>query len=84
MNQNLVDFDNLSDISDSGSSTDADCDEFILSQAIEDSDSSPQSPIASDEQPAANLPVTIEQQNLQDQPLAKKRRRAKIIESNSE
>ena len=35
MNENLVDFDNLSDFSDSGSSTDAACDGFILSQAVE-------------------------------------------------
>ena len=84
LNQNLVDFDNLSEFSDSGSSTDAACDGFILSQAMEDSDSSPQPLITIDEQPPANLPVTIDQQNLQDQPPTKKRRRARIIESNSE
>ena len=84
MNENLVDFDNLSEFFDSGSSTDAACDGFILSQAIEDSDSSPQPPITIDEKPPANLPITIEQQNLQDQPPTKKRRRAGIIESNSE
>ena len=84
MNQNLLDFDNLSEFSESGSSTDAACDGFILSQAIEDSDSSPEPPITIDEQPPANLPVTIDQQNLQDQPPTKKRRRARIIESNSE
>ena len=84
LNENLVDFDNLSEFSDSGSSTDAACDGFILSQAIENSDSSPQTPITIDEQPPANLPITIEQQNLQDQPPTKKRRRARIIESNSE
>ena len=84
LNENVVDFDNLSEFSDSGSSTDAACDGFILSQAIEDSDSSPQPPITIDEQPPANLPVTIDRQNLQDQPPTKKRRRARIIESNSE
>ena len=84
MNQNLVDFDNLSVFSDSGFSTDAACDEFILSQAIEDSDCSPQPPITIDEQPPANLPVTIEQQNLQDQLPTKKRRRARTTESNIE
>ena len=84
LNQNLVDFDILSEFSDSGSSTDAACDGFILSQAIEDSDSSPQPPITIDEQPLANLPVTIEQQNLRDQPPIKKRRRARIIENYSE
>ena len=84
LNQNLVDFDNLSEFSDSGSSTDAACDGFILSQAMEDSDSSPQPLTTIDEQPPANLPVTIDQQNLQDQPPTKKRRRARIIESNSE
>ena len=41
LNQNLVDFDNLSEFLDSGSSTDAACDGFILSQAIEDSDKQP-------------------------------------------
>ena len=84
LNQNLVDFDNFSEFSDSGSSTDAACDGFILSQAMEDSDSSPQPLITIDEQPPANLPVTIDQQNLQEQPPTKKRRRARIIESNSE
>ena len=84
LNENVVDFDNLSEFSDSGSSTDADCDGFILSQAIEDSDSSPQPPITIDAQPPANLPVTIDRQNLQDQPPTKKRRRARIIESSSE
>ena len=84
LNENVVDFDNLSEFSDSGSSTDAACDGFILSQAIEDSDSSPQPPITIDEQPPANLPVTIDRQNLQDQPPTKKRRRARIIESSSE
>ena len=84
LNQNLVDFHNLSEFLDSGSSTDAACDGFILSQAMEDSDSSPQPLITIDEQPPANLPVTIDQQNLQDQPPTKKRRRARIIESNSE
>ena len=84
LNQKLVDFDNLSDFSDSGSSADAACDGFILSQAIEDSDSTPQPPITIDEQPSANLPVTIDEQNLQDQPPTKKRRRSRIIESNSE
>ena len=84
LNENVVDFDNLSEFSDSGSSTDAACDGFILSQAIEDSDSSPQPSITIDEQPPANLPVTIDRQNLQDQPPTKKRRRARIIESNSE
>ena len=84
LNQNLVDFDNLSEFSDSGSSTDAACDGFILSQAMEDSDSSPQPLITIDEQPPANLPVTIDQQNLQDQPPTKKRRRARIIESSSD
>ena len=84
LNENVVDFDNLSEFSDSGCSTDAACDGFILSQAIEDSDSSPQPPITIDEQPPANLPVTIDRQNLQDQPPTKKRRRAIIIESNSE
>ena len=84
LNQNLVDFDNLSEFSDSGSSTDAACDGFIPRQAMEDSDSSPQPLITIDEQPPANLPVTIDQQNLQDQPPTKKRRRARIIESNSE
>ena len=83
LNQNMVDFDNLLEISESGSSTDAACDGFILSQAIEDSDSSPQPPITIDEQPPANLPVIIEQQNLQDQPPTKKRRRPRIIEGNS-
>ena len=57
LNQNLVDFDNLSEFLGSGSSTDAACDGFILSQAIEDSDSSPQPPITIDEQPPANLQV---------------------------
>ena len=71
LNENLVDFDNLSEFSDSGSSTDAACDGFILSQAIEDSDSSLQPQITIDEQPPANLPITIEQQNLQDQPPTK-------------
>ena len=52
--------------------------------AIEDSDSSLQPPITIDEQPPVNLPITIELQNLQDQPPTKKRRRARIIESNSE
>ena len=84
LNENVVDFDNLSEFSDSGSSTDEACDGFILSQAIEDSDSSPQPPITLDEQPPANLPITIEQQNLQDEPPTKKRRRARIIESTSE
>ena len=84
LNENVVDFDNLSEFSDSGSSTDAACDGFILSQAIEDSDSSPQPPITIDEQPPANLPVTIDRQNLQDQPPTKKRRQARIIESSSE
>ena len=84
LNQNLVDFDNLSEFLDSGSSTDAACDGFILSQAIEDSDSSTQPPITIDEQPPANLPVTIDQQHLQDQPPTEKRRRARIIEINSE
>ena len=84
MNQNLEDFDNLSEIPDSVSSTDAACDGFILSQAIEDSDSSPRPPISIDEKLQANLPVTIEQQNLQDQPPTKKRRRARIIETNRE
>ena len=79
LNQNLVDFDNLSKFLDSGSSTDGACDGFILSQAIEDSDSSPQPPITIDEQPPNNLPVTIKQQNLQDQTPTKKRRRARII-----
>ena len=60
LNENVVDFDNLSEFSDSGSSTDAACDGFILSQAIEDSDSSPQPPITIDEQPPANLPITID------------------------
>ena len=84
MNENVVDFDNLSEFSDSGSSTDEACEGFIFSQATEDSDSSPQPPITLDEQPAANLPITIEQQNLQDEPPTKKRRRARIIESTSE
>ena len=84
MNENMVDFDNLSEFSDSGSSTDQACDGQILSQAIEDSDSGPQPPIRLDEQPPANLPITIEQQNLQDQPPTKKRRRARIIESSNE
>ena len=84
LNENVVDFDNLSEFSDSGSSTDAACDGFILSQAIEDSDSSPQPPITIDQQPPTNLPVTIDRQNLQDQPPTKKRRRARIIESDSE
>ena len=84
LNENVVDFDNLSEFLDSGSSTDAACDGFILSQVIEDSDSSPQPPITIDEQPPANLPVTIDRQNLQDQPPTKKRRRARIIESSSE
>ena len=79
LNENEVDFDNLSEFSDSGSSTDAACDGFILSQAIEDSDSSHQPPITIDEQPTANLPVTIDRQNLQDQPPTNKRRRARII-----
>ena len=79
----MVDFDNLSEFSDSGSSTDEACDGFILSQAIEDSDSIPQPPIALDEQPPANLPITIEQQNLQDEPPTKIRR-ARIIKSTSE
>ena len=84
LNENVVDFDNLSEFSDSGSSTDEACDGFTLSQAIEDSDSSTQPPITLDEQPPANLPITIEQQNLQDEPPTKKRRRARIIESTSE
>ena len=84
LNQNLVDFDNLSEFLDSGSSTDAACDGFILSQAMEESDSSPQPLITIDEQPPDSLPVTIDHQNLQDQPPTKKRRRARIIESNSE
>ena len=84
LNEKVVDFDNLSQFLDSGSSTDAACDGFILSQAIEVSDSCPQPPITIDEQPPANLPITIEQQSLQDQPPSKKRRRARIIESNSE
>ena len=84
LNESLVDFDILSEFSDSGSSTDAACDGFILSQAMEDSDSSPQHQITIDEQPSANLTITIDQQNLQDQPPTKKKRRARIIESNSE
>ena len=84
MNGTLVDFDSLSEFSDSGSSTDAACDGFFLSQATENSESSPQPPITSDEQPPANLPIIIEQQNLQDEPPTKKRRRARTIESNSE
>ena len=79
----MVDFDNLSEYSDSGSSTDEACGGFILIQAIEDSDSSPQPPITLDEQPPANLPITIEQQNLQDEPPTK-RRRTGIIETTSE
>ena len=53
LNENVVDFDNLSEILDSGSSTDAACDGFILSQAIEDSDSSPnlQSQLMNNRQP---------------------------------
>ena len=35
LNENLVDFDKLSDLSDSGSSTDPACDGFILDQAVE-------------------------------------------------
>ena len=84
MNEHLVDFDNLSKFLGSGSSTDAACDGFILSHAIKDLDSSHQPPITTDEQPPANLPITIERQNLQDQLPTKIRRRARIIESNSE
>ena len=84
MNQNLVDFDNLSEISDNGSSTEAACDGFFLSQAMKDSDSGPRPPIAIDEQPPTHLPVTIEQQHLQNQPPIKTKRQARIIEINSE
>ena len=83
LSENVADFDNFSEFLDSGSSTVEACDKFILNQAIEDSDSSPQSPITLVEQPLANLPITIEQQNLQDDPPTK-RRRARIIESSSE
>ena len=41
MNENVVDFDNLSQCSDSASSKDEACDGFILGQSIEYSDSSP-------------------------------------------
>ena len=72
LDENVADFDNLSEFSDSGSSTVEACDGFIPSQAIEDSDSSPQPPITFVEQPPANIPITIEQQNRQDEPPTKR------------
>ena len=81
LNENLVDFDNLSEFSDSGSSTDEACDGFFHSQ--EYSDSNPQPPITFDGQSPANLPITIEQENLQDEPPTK-RIRTRIIKSSSD
>ena len=83
LNENLVDFDNLSEFSDSGSSTDAACEGFILSQAIEDSDSNSQPPITIERQPSTNLPITNDQEFEQAGP-PKKKRRARTIESYSE
>ena len=82
LNQNLVDFDNLSELSDSGSSTDPACDGFILSQAVESDTESQQV-----EQMALpdHRQNKNKRQNMRKARISKaKKRRAVIMDSSSE
>ena len=82
LNENVVDFDNLSEFSDSGSSTDPACDGFILSQAVESDTESQQV-----EQMALpdHRQNKNKRQNMRKARISKaKKRRAVIMDSSSE
>ena len=78
LNQNLVDFDNLSEFSDSGSSTDPACDGFILDQAIESDNAS----VSSENQVTLSAPKSKKRKQNAKKGAAKKPR-ARIIDYSS-
>ena len=75
LNENLVDFDKLSDLSDSGSSTDPACDGFILDQAVESDNAT----VSSDNQVTLVAPENKKRKKKAEKGAAKKPR-ARIID----
>ena len=78
LEENLVDFDKMSELSDSGSSTDPACDGFILDQAIESDNAS----ISSDHQVTLPAPKSKKRKQNAKKGAAKKPR-ARIIDYSS-
>ena len=78
LEENLVDFDKMSELSDSGSSTDPACDGFILDQAIESDNAS----ISSENQVTLPAPKSKKRKQNAKKGAAKKPR-ARIIDNSS-